>query len=61
MWYNIIVTFGYYYFMAYFANRIFNKELIGSYPAYRDNMLFKIPKDFSEKTNQYREKVTNIK
>ena len=33
--YNLFVTFIYYYLAAYYLNRIFGKELIGSAPAFR--------------------------
>ena len=62
LWYNIFVTFGYYYISAYYVNRIFKKEVIGSAPAYRKNLLFKIPKNIkssakiiSDRANEYRQ------
>lgn len=56
--YNIFVTFGYYYLTAYYINRIFKKEVIGSYPAYRENKISKmtltiIPKNIIKKASQY--------
>lgn len=35
LWYNVFVSFLYYYLLAYYVNRIFNKPIIGSAPAYR--------------------------
>lgn len=61
MWYNIFITFGYYYLSAYYLNRVFHKEIIGSAPAYRDKVLFKIPKDLSDKALVYRQKIISKK
>jgi glycosyltransferase involved in cell wall biosynthesis len=58
LWYNLFVTFGYYYLGAYYINRIFKKEIIGSAPAYRENLLFKIPKNISSRALDYRQKLT---
>jgi glycosyltransferase involved in cell wall biosynthesis len=62
LWYNLFVTFGYYYLLAYYVNRIFKREIIGSAPAYRENVLFKIPKNIkssakiiSDRANEYRQ------
>jgi len=61
IWYNIFVTFAYYYLSAYYLNRFFHKEIIGSAPAYRDNVLFKIPKDLSDRALVYRQKAVKKK
>lgn len=35
LWYNVFVSFLYYYLLAYYINRIFKKPIIGAAPAYR--------------------------
>lgn len=37
IWYNIFVSFIYYYLIAYKVNRFFNRQIIGMAPAYREN------------------------
>lgn len=37
LFYNIFVTFFYYYLMGYYVDRIFKRTVIGSAPAYRFN------------------------
>ena len=39
LWYNLFVTFLFYYLLAYHLNRLFKRQLIGAYPAYRDNAM----------------------
>jgi glycosyltransferase involved in cell wall biosynthesis len=35
LWYNVFVSFFYYYLFAYHLNRLFNRTIIGPAPAYR--------------------------
>lgn len=35
LWYNVFVTFLFYYLGAYYINRLFKRTIIGSAPAYR--------------------------
>jgi glycosyltransferase involved in cell wall biosynthesis len=42
LWYNVFVSFLFYYLMAYYINKLFNRRIIGTAPAYRQ-------KGFSEK------------
>jgi len=36
LWYNVFVSFSYYYFIAYHVNKIFGRAVIGMAPAYRE-------------------------
>lgn len=36
LWYNVFVSFTYYYFIAYHVNRLFGRPVIGMAPAYRE-------------------------
>ena len=38
LFYNLFVTFFYYYLGAYYLNKIFKKQIIGSAPAFRDTV-----------------------
>ena len=41
LWYNLFVTCLYYYLTAYYVNRLFNRRIIGTAPAYRQNAMSK--------------------
>lgn len=36
LWYNVFVSFTYYYLIAYYVNKLFGRAVIGMAPAYRD-------------------------
>lgn len=36
LWYNVFVSFSYYYFIAYHVNKMFGRAVIGMAPAYRE-------------------------
>jgi len=41
-YYNFFVTFLYYYLGAYYINKLFNREIIGTAPAFRSNQNIKL-------------------
>jgi glycosyltransferase involved in cell wall biosynthesis len=41
LWYNLFVTFLFYYLAAYYINMIFKRQIIGTAPAYRQHSLAK--------------------
>ncbi len=39
LWYNLFVSFLFYYLTAYYINKLFHRRIIGTAPAYRQNVI----------------------